>query len=501
MIRAAIGFILGLILLAAAVLVLERNRAGVVQRDMVWGSTPVTWMEQQGTDGPLVVIAHGFAGSRPLMQAYQIALAQAGYRTVSFDFEGHGRNPQPMRGDVTAIDGTTAFLMDELARVTDRAVELAGVDRGLVYLGHSMASDIIIRQSLRDPRVDTVVGLSVFSLAITADAPQSLLMINGQWEAGLRAAARAVMGEIGASEGQVIRDEAGFARAALVAPWVEHVGILYSRNAIAETISWLDQRFDIPRQSAPHIMPMGQVILLGFAGLVTALASLATMLFGRRVRRVLPIAPRAFWLATIAPAVITPLVLQGAGLAFLPVILADYLALHLTVYGFLAIGILLLTGHAGVIFPSVSRMWRSVSIGLGYGAVSLALLGLYLDRYVGSFWSGDARALPFLVILVGAVPAMIADAALQSAARAPIWQRVVVRLAFLASLGGAVALDFDRMMFLVLILPVIVLFYASFGFVYGRIGRGQGAVLGMAVAMSLALAWALAASFPLFEAV
>ncbi len=417
MIRAAIGLILGLILLTTAIVLLERGRADVVQRDMVWGNTPVTWMERPGADGPLVVIAHGFAGSRPLMQAYQIALAKAGYLTVSFDFEGHGRNPQPMRGDVTAIDGTTTFLMDELARVTDRAIDMAGMDRGLAYLGHSMASDIIIRQSLRDPRVDTVVGLSVFSLAISADAPRSLLMINGQWEPGLRAAARAVMGEIGASEGQVIRDAGGFARAAQVAPWVEHVGILYSRNAISQTISWLDEQFDVTRQSAPPIALMGQVILLGFAGLVIALASLATMLFKGRARRVLPITPRAFWLATFAPAVVTPLVLQGAGLAFVPVVLADYLALHLALYGLLAIAILLLTGHASVIFPSVSRMWRSVIIGLGFGAFSLAVLGLYLDRYVGSFWAGDARILPFLVILIGAVPAMIADAALQSGTR------------------------------------------------------------------------------------
>jgi len=47
---------------------------------------------------------------------------------------------------------------------------------------------------------------------------------------------------------------------------------------------------------------------------------------------------------------------------------------------------------------------------------------------------------------------------------------------------------------------VIQLFYASFGFVYGRLGRGQAAVLGMGLALGVSLAWALAASFPLFQA-
>ena len=46
------------------------------------------------------------------MQSFALTLAQAGYIVVSFDFMGHGRNPVPMSGDVTSIDGTTTLLMD-----------------------------------------------------------------------------------------------------------------------------------------------------------------------------------------------------------------------------------------------------------------------------------------------------------------------------------------------------------------------------------------------------
>lgn len=500
MIRAVIGLILGALLALSAVIVLERDRADIAQQQMLWGDTPVTWMQRPASTGPVIILAHGFAGSRQLMQAYQISLAKAGYVTFSFDFEGHGRNRQPMRGDVTALDGTTRYLMEELARVTDRAIDAVGRANGLAYLGHSMASDIIIRQAIEDPRVATTAALSVFSLAITPDEPRSLLMINGQWEAGLRAAAQSVMQQIGASEGDRIRDVTGFARAALVAPMTEHVGILYSRAAIAEVIAWYDAEFGITRASPPSIAPYGAIILGGFAGIVMALGGLATLGFSGKPRRVLPIAPRAFWLAALLPALITPVVLRGASLPFLPVILADYLALHLALYGGLAIAILLITGHGSVIFPTPRRVLRSLWIGIGFGAVALGLMGLYLDRYVGSFWAGGARLLPFVMILIGALPAMIADAALISAARAPIWKRILVRFAFLASLGLAVALDFDRMLFLILILPVILLFYASFGYVYGRLGRGQAAVLGVGLALGLSLAWALAASFPLFQA-
>ncbi|WP_300971742.1 alpha/beta fold hydrolase [Thiocapsa sp.] len=44
---------------------------------------------------PVVVIAHGFAGSRQMMQAYAVTLARNGYLAVTFDFPGHGRNSTP----------------------------------------------------------------------------------------------------------------------------------------------------------------------------------------------------------------------------------------------------------------------------------------------------------------------------------------------------------------------------------------------------------------------
>ena len=146
---------------------LEEPRADLVMRDALVGQTPVTVMHLPEAEGPVVVIAHGFAGSRQLMAAWQLSLAHAGFLTVSFDFAGHGRNPVPMSGDVTRIDGTTRLLMEETGRVTDFAVTLPGAVPRVALLGHSMASDIVVRQGLADPRVAAVVGLSVFSAAIT----------------------------------------------------------------------------------------------------------------------------------------------------------------------------------------------------------------------------------------------------------------------------------------------------------------------------------------------
>ena len=53
---------------------------------------------------------------------------------------GHGRNPVPMSGDVTSVDGTTQLLMDETGRVTDAVLEATGAEPRVALLGHSMAS-------------------------------------------------------------------------------------------------------------------------------------------------------------------------------------------------------------------------------------------------------------------------------------------------------------------------------------------------------------------------
>lgn len=63
------------------------------------GGIPATAFLPQGDErGPTVVIAHGFAGSRQIMKSVALALAQAGYRAVSFDIPGHGQNARPLAG-------------------------------------------------------------------------------------------------------------------------------------------------------------------------------------------------------------------------------------------------------------------------------------------------------------------------------------------------------------------------------------------------------------------
>jgi hypothetical protein len=170
---------------------------------------------------------------------------------------------------------------------------------------------------------------------------------------------------------------------------------------------------------------------------------------------------------------------------------ADYLALHLAIYGALTLA---LAAWAGAWPRAQGWVW-----GLVLAAYGLIAFGGILDRYVASFVPVAGRIPIMAIILPGAILAMLADAILQEAGRAVLWRRWVARLLFLGSLGLAVALDFERLFFLLIILPVILLFYLSFGMMGAWVGKRTGSVAAMGLGLGLILGWALGVTFPMFD--
>ncbi len=434
------------------------------------GTTPATvYRRANAAPAPAVVIAHGFAGSRQLMEAYALTLARAGYVAVSFDFEGHGRNPLPMSGDVSRIEGTTQMLMRETRRVVDAALALPEVDGRVALLGHSMASDIVVRVALEDPRVGATVAISMFSEAVTASEPRNLLMVSGAFESFLRA------------------NSLKNVRRAAVAPNVEHVGVLYAGTALLEARNWLDGAFG--RVSNGPVSATGGAIVLLMVGLVLLAWPLAGLL-PRRMAPAEPVKLGVFVAATLTPAVLTPPLLVLFDTRFLPVLVADYLAVHLFVYGLLSLAILAWNG------VRIGRVaWASA---VAFAAYGIFVFGGALDRYAASFMPNAERLPIIAAIAVGAIPYMLADSLAIEGGRARVWRVMVARIAFLSSLGAAVALDFSRLFFLLIIIPVIVLFFAVFGTMAGWVGRRTQSPAATGLALGLILAWAVGVSFPIF---
>lgn len=485
--RAALA-LAALILAALSVFMLELPRFGLEITHSAVGQTPVTTYRLPDADGPPVIVAHGFAGSRQLMQAYSLTLAQAGYVAVAFDFEGHGRNPVPMSGDVTAIDGTTRLLVAQTREVAEAVLDRTGAVR-VAFLGHSMASDVIIRTAIEmGDRAGPIVALSPFSGAVTPTKPRNLLMISGAWEGRLRDFGLEAVREVDpeAEEGQVV--VAGdLRRAALVAPGVEHVGILYSRTALLAARDWLDTAFG--RQSDGPVALIGPWLLVLLAALVALGAPLAHALPRRAPEPPEPLPAPLFLGLVLVPAVTVPFVAPFLETDLLPVLVAEYLLVHLLVYGLLQLVLLRWVGRRiGPVRPLAA---------LGLLAWGLGAFGLALDRYGANFMPDLSRLAIIAALSLGAVPFMLADAVLTRGA--PLWARVVARVGFVGSLILAATLDFDGLFFLLLITPVVLLYFLTFGLM-GRwvaMRAGPGAA---GLALGLILAWALGVSFPLFDA-
>ncbi|MGJ3261696.1 MAG: alpha/beta fold hydrolase [Salinarimonas sp.] len=458
--------------------------------------------------GPAVVIAHGFAGSRQLMQAFAVTLARNGYVAVSFDFAGHGRSPRPLSGSIVEEDGATRTLVAETIAVAEAARALG--DGRLALLGHSMASDIVVRAAARLPAVEAVVAVSMFSPEVTAQAPENLLVVVGGLEAGLREEALRAVGlaaEGEAREGVTYGDPAaGTARRAVFADGVEHVGVLYARETLVETVAWLDATFGVARDAPPFVDRRGPLILLLLAG---------TVLAARPLSRLLPRAApapvgaglpwRRLWVVLLVPALATPLVLRlvpegWLPTSLLPVLVADYLAAHFLVYGLIMAACLALARRRGwsVRSPRAypGRLTLAVAGAVAYGFVAIVWP---LDTYVTSFWPGGDRILLVAIMLAGTLPFFLADEWATRGDGAARGGYAAAKLAFVLSLALAVALDFERLFFLVIIVPVI----AAFLLVYGLLSRWAGratqhpAVAG--VANAVAFAWALGVTFPLLS--
>lgn len=214
----------------ASALMLERMRAEGAPRFEMRGDTPVT-VYGDGSSGLTVLVSHGFAGSRQMMEAISLTLAQAGHLVVAFDYPGHGRHAGLLSPDVGRIEGTTQDLVDQTLKLAPEGP--------LALVGHSMATDVVVRAAQKLEEVRGVVAISMYSEAVTADFPQRLLIISGAQEGRLREVALEAAALVGpALEGETVTNGA-IARRVVVAPLVGHAGVLWSGVTSQEIAAWL----------------------------------------------------------------------------------------------------------------------------------------------------------------------------------------------------------------------------------------------------------------------
>jgi pimeloyl-ACP methyl ester carboxylesterase len=498
----------GLLALACIALIvlsgyrIQAQNRGIAREQISVDGTPVEIFRPSGGESePAVVVAHGFSGSRQIMYAFGYTLAHNGYLAALLDFPGHGRNSTPMASQGHTRDVTQ--LTDALSRVVDYVRTRDDViPNQVAVLGHSMGTGVVITYGKEHPDAGATIALSAIMTDVTPSLPPNLLLLTGALEFGnLKQAAQEALRNGGGDKAGVLYGDFadGTARRLEFVPRTEHVSILFSRQALAQCVDWLNAAFG-HGSSGWTGTAIGWVLVLYAAalGLYFPLSKWAwskpARLTGHRIR------VRDLLVYAGIPALVTPLVLRVLSplTNLIPVMIADYLMAYFFLAG---MGTLLLMRRRGLLERRVWARWiRAGGIGAGLVLFGYIVLAVFIpsDLTWASMVPTGARLIWFFVLAVFCFPYFLADTALTYAVgRGTTAGRFLLTKAlFAGSLLLAVQIT-PGLFFILLLLPFLMVAWSMFGVYAARALERLGTPVPGAMAISLAFAWFMASLFPL----
>ena len=168
----------------------------------------------------------------------------------------------------------------------------------------------------------------------------------------------------------------------------------------------------------------------------------------------------------------------------------------LALVGLLTIGALLMCGRR----PPHIENGRWLAFGMAIllvTAYAVLAIGVPVDRYIFNVRPEAGRLVLILAMCAGTLPYFLADEWLTRDAAAPHGAYVVSKICFLLSLVLAIALNPQRLFFLAIIVPAILLLFVVYGLFSRWAGRATGHPAVAAVANALAFGCFIAVTFPL----
>jgi pimeloyl-ACP methyl ester carboxylesterase len=520
-----------LVLTAIGVTGLVRADDGLRRVSVVSDGVPLETVTSTApaSPGPGVVVAHGFAGSTPLMRGFADTLARAGYTVVLLDFAGHGQSREPFDQQRLDHDLTIA-----LAHVRG----LPTVDPTRVGLvGHSMGAGAVLRTAAADRGVAATVAISAGSVPERTDRVRDLMVLAGSLEfTSIRETGPDIVGAAhpGARPDRTYGDPvAGTARRFGDIPVAEHISVLFSPTTHRATLDWFDAALQTARVSPASVHPLdrvGPALLLHLAAVLGfgALAALVLPVPGTATTRtplasVPPAGPRgarpttghggsddvdqaepasdAGWAAPAAVAVAGPVVAAATAVlvmylvpaGWLPVQVADYAIGWMTVFGLVLLALAR---------PRVRTRPGPGAARTAFGTVVLAaftVAGFAVPAHLGWAYSVPAGVRLWLLI-----PAFVAGSAVAAAlegvaaGRSPgraalghAWSALVLvsGLTGAALVGGAPG-------FVLFVAPLLAVLLAWQGVTAAALRRKATPRWLIAVVGGALLAWPLALTFP-----
>ena len=130
-------------------------------------------------------------------------------------------------------------------------------------------------------------------------------------------------------------------------------------------------------------------------------------------------------------------------------------------------------------------------------AYNFVAFGLPIDGYVFSFLPIPERIPLVAAIACGTLPYFVADEWLTRGSNARPGAYALTKFCFLLSLAIAVILNPEKLFFLVIIVPAILLLFLAFGLVSRWTYAATRHPLPGALANATIFAWAIAVTFPM----
>ena len=426
-----------------------------------------------------IIIGHGFAGSREMMRQIAYDVANAGSNAVLFDFIGHGSSEQKLINQPTEITGTTQQLVVQLSNIINFIHEKFGYDISISLIGHSMASDIVIRASA-NKRIKSVIAISPYSTGITRDFPKDLLLISGQFENHLRSHALQMVNSFkpGAKENTEYRAENTRRKASFIEN-TGHVSVIYAPQTTKIIIDWLK----LENYNRPFWKTQIGWILVGLTFIVIGMSRLNVNLVNKTI-----------------------LVLENKR-ALRNILLATFFSILsglieiklLPIYGFERIAIYF--GSIGLFVYLFSFDYQTTKLKINFLLwlkliLCFGILCFLIDRYIGSFTLSENRTTAFIALIL---PITLFCLVIEKLiATSSIWVSILLR--FLPILGFSILLILFPEQYGLMFTTVLI--YILYFLVFGYIGKHQRKKIGhlkVGLTHGVFLSFAFAATNPIFS--
>jgi pimeloyl-ACP methyl ester carboxylesterase len=480
--------LVGLLLIFLSVWQIKSAEQGLQIIELRNTQPPLTFFqawEANPLERPSVLIGHGFAGSGVIMRGYALTLAQAGFNVVTWDFDGHGRNPAPL-GSLTQ----TQDLILNVEQALDEVVQKGLVDpQQVAILGHSMGSGVALTYGQAHPATGATIAISPVLRQVTPQLPRNLLLMAGTSEANFLENAKVLLAQAG---GEGTDYQQGTARDLVEIPGANHISILFDTKSHQAALGWLEAVYGPQPGGKAYTDRRMAWFALGVVGSLLLANVLGSLVKPASTERS---SARPLWRRLIA--LISGILGATLVLALLSRVGIDLSALFgIRVGGYLLVWFIL----SGILALAVLGIWPT---GLSWRAVLAGLLSFSV-LWLGIGLLGDIVWQPWLLVMPRLVLWPLAALlllpwflAVSELGRGSGWlAQISSWLAHSAILLGGLFLAMrltPGIGFLILLAPVFPIFFALHALACGTYRGGWP----FAISGALFTSWMLLAVFPL----